>query len=372
MDGFQGADFQDGSVAEECARRPLPSATITGSLSKLKANPGFWQGQGKRLSQLWSSGILLQAVGIPLRHLLALYGLRLCLKGEVPGRTALLALLLWPVSGLGVTAGAHRLWTHQSYKASSTLETLLMLMFSVADQGPIQGWALTHAMHHAASDTIWDPHNRAQGFWHAHFTWLFSPRKFRLSSSEYHRVLRGIGPPVKFHDRHCAWWDPLWSLGVPSLVAACWGDPWTGLFVAGALRWAVVQHITFAVNSIAHGDRDEDDAYAFEPAVGVGPRVSLLVSLLALGEGWHDYHHLFPWDYAAAELDAWDQYNPTKVFIDGCCLLGLAQGRRRCSPRLQELRRMQLLGLQEDEGLYEVVGLPLLRRKRLRSGKAPH
>lgn len=50
------------------------------------------------------------------------------------------------------------------------------LMFSVADQGPIQGWALTHAMHHAASDTIWDPHNRAQGFWHAHFTWLFSPR----------------------------------------------------------------------------------------------------------------------------------------------------------------------------------------------------
>ena len=30
-------------------------------------------------------------------------------------------------------------------------------------------------------------------------------------------------------------------------------------------------------------------------------QVSVLVSLLALGEGWHDYHHLFPWDYAAAD-----------------------------------------------------------------------
>ena len=38
-----------------------------------------------------------------------------------------------------------------------------MVMFSIADQGPIEGWALTHAMHHVASDTYWDPHNRSLG-----------------------------------------------------------------------------------------------------------------------------------------------------------------------------------------------------------------
>lgn len=41
--------------------------------------------------------------------------------------------------------------------------------------------------------------------------------------------------------------------------------------------------------------------FSFDPvADGTGPRVSIAVALLSLGEGWHDYHHLFPWDYAAA------------------------------------------------------------------------
>ncbi|CAE7405121.1 D11DS [Symbiodinium natans] len=318
------------------------------------------------MRQLWSNGIIFQAVGIPLRHLLAFYGLRLCLSGQVPWRTGLLALALWPISGFGVTAGVHRLWTHQSYVASPMLEAMLMLMFSMADQGPIQGWALTHAMHHVASDTRCDPHDRNAGFWYAHVGWLFSATKFRLATREYRRVVENFGPTVKFHDACSLWWDPLWSHGVPAALAALWGDVRGGLFVAGALRWMIVQHITFAVNSLAHGEQD-GNAYAFDPkAFGIGPKVSVLVSLLALGEGWHDYHHLFPWDYAAAELDAWDQYNPTKVFIDGCCLLGLAKDRRRCSRRLQDLRRSQLLaGSVEGEELeFEVVGLPFLRYKR--------
>jgi len=335
-----------------------------------------------RIRRLKFNGVLIQAVGIPLRHVLGLYGLRLILGGFVGWRTGLLAFIMWPISGLGVTAGAHRLWTHQSYKTTRLMETLLMLMFSTADQGPIEGWALTHAMHHSASDTRWDPHNRTVGFWHAHFGWLFSGMKFRLSPSEYHRVTRGLGPPVHFHDRHYLWWDPLWSLFVPACVASLWGEAWTGLFVAGALRWMCVQHITFFVNSVAHGEHDDGDAYAFDGgATGIGPRVSWIVTLLALGEGWHDYHHLFPWDYAASELNAWDQWNPTKVFIDACHFAGLCSDRRRCSTRLQDLRRSQFLdkaspgsedqfdGSGNDGGLkvrrFEVVGPPLLRYKRL-------
>ena len=321
----------------------------------------------KYVHKMWSNRILVQAVGIPLKHALALYGLSLCVTGRVNMKTGTLALLLWPLSGLGVTAGAHRYWTHRSYKATSVLETLLMLMFSIADQGPIEGWALTHAMHHVASDTYWDPHDRSKGFWHAHIGWLFAARKFQLSSVEYRKVVNHLSPVVHFHDRNCLWWDPLWSLGFPALVASFWSDAWTGLFVAGALRWAAVQHITFAVNSIAHGELRDDDVFSFDPvADGTGPRVSIAVALLSLGEGWHDYHHLFPWDYAAVELEAWEQFNPTKVFIDFCCMMGLASQRRRCSRRLQDLRRLQLLGLRDDMGFaYEVAGPPLFRYKQL-------
>jgi len=313
--------------------------------------------------RLKRNGILIQAVGVPARHLLALYGLWICLRGWVGYRTMLLAVSLWIVSGLGVTAGAHRLWAHHSYTATQAMEALLMVMFSIADQGSITGWALTHAMHHSASDTKWDPHNRQAGFWHAHFGWLYSIKRFHLSTAEYRRVMDNLGPAVLFHDRHCVAWDPAWSLLLPTAIAYFWGEALNGFFVAGALRWAFVQHVTFFVNSVAHGERDEGDTHAFDAtATGIGPRVSLLTTVLALGEGWHDYHHLFPWDYAAAELGAWDQWNPTKVFIDVCDALGLVSGRRRCSSRLQEARRAQMAKLAGPQA-YGVVGPPFLRRR---------
>lgn len=325
--------------------------------------------------QLYRNGILIQALGVPARHFLGLYGLLLCLRGVVGWRTLLFAFTLWPVSGLGVTAGAHRLWTHRSYEATAFMQGLLMMMFSVADQGTIEGWALTHAMHHNASDTCWDPHNRQAGFWHAHFGWLYATQRFHLPASDYLRVKSGLGPVVRFHDTVCLAWDPFWSLGMPTLVASFWGEALNGLFVAGALRWMFVQHVTFFVNSVAHGERAGEENLFDRSACGIGPRVSFTTTILALGEGWHDYHHLFPWDYAAAELGAWDQWNPTKIFIDACSAAGIATSRRRCSSRLQLARRDQLQGNPEPSA-YTVAG-PLFLRHRVcvpaaaRGGQAP-
>lgn len=346
-------------------------ATVAGTLGeegrclrRMQASQRLW----RYVQQLRRNGILIQAVGVPARHLLALYGLVLCLQGSVGRRTCLLAVALWIVSGLGVTAGAHRLWTHRSYHAAPSMQALLIVMYSIADQGPIGGWALTHAMHHSASDTSWDPHNRQAGFWHAHFGWLYSIKNFHISTAEYQRVMGGLGPLVRYHDSVSTLWDPLWSLAMPALVASCWGEALNGLFVAGGLRWAFVQHVTFFVNSVAHGDRNAGHAHAFDAhACGIGPRVSLLTTVLALGEGWHDYHHLFPWDYAAAELNAWDQWNPTKVFIDVCGAVSLASNRRRCSSRLQQARRAQLAhrsGVQT----YDIVGWPFFRYRKLAPG----
>ena len=77
------------------------------------------------------------------------------------------------------------------------------------------------------------------------------------------------------------------------------------------------------MNSWAHleGSRPYDPA--------INPAENRFVALVSGGEGWHNWHHAFPWDYAASEFGIHAQWNPTKLFIDGCCMLGLATGRRR-------------------------------------------
>lgn len=47
------------------------------------------------------------------------------------------------------------------------------------------------------------------------------------------------------------------------------------------------------------------------------------VSVLAFGEGWHNYHHVFPWDYKAAELGNY-RLNFTTAFIDFMAWVGWA------------------------------------------------
>lgn len=282
-------------------------------------------------------------IGIPIRAAIALGGLVVLLTGNVKWQTLVLAVALWPIAGIGVTAGAHRLWTHGSFKPTTVMEALLIFMFCFSDQGRILDWAITHKAHHRYSDTENDPHNRKRGFWYSHFGWTIEGAMLEMPPHiDVVCVCTRNTRLVKFHDRNSLWLDPLCSLGLPALVASCWGDARGGMLVAGALRWFIVQHFTFFVNSIAHGE-PRDDRHTFDVGQkAIGPRVSLLVTFCALGEGWHDYHHAFPWDYAAAELNALDQWNPTKVFIDVCARFGMCSDLRRCSPKRQMAQRLQL------------------------------
>ena len=86
--------------------------------------------------------------------------------------TLLWAYVLWPITGLGITAGVHRLWSHRSYTAGPALRCLLMLMNSIANQGSIFHWARDHRVHHKHSETTADPHNAQRGFFYAHVGWL--------------------------------------------------------------------------------------------------------------------------------------------------------------------------------------------------------
>ena len=94
-----------------------------------------------------------------------------------------LALLvsLWLVTGLGVTVGYHRLFTHRTFRAAPPAELALAVFGSMAGQGGVVSWAALHRRHHECSDSEGDPHSpnlsggglkgRLRGLAHSHFLW---------------------------------------------------------------------------------------------------------------------------------------------------------------------------------------------------------
>ena len=105
--------------------------------------------------------------------------------------------------------------------------------------------------------------------------------------------------------------DPVVAIGtglvVPTMLAAQWGDPVGGLLVVGFLRAGLLLQATFCINSLAHlvGTRRFD--------VHSSARDSVLTALITFGEGYHSYHHRFPYDYRNGAR--WWQYDPTKWLI---------------------------------------------------------
>lgn len=62
------------------------------------------------------------------------------------------------------------------------------------------------------------------------------------------------------------------------------------------------------------------------------PAENRFVSTVALGEGWHNYHHMFPFDYKAAEH--YDFFNFGTAFIRLFEKLGLAYDLREATPEM--------------------------------------
>src|SRR5687767_11708327 len=73
---------------------------------------------------------------------------------------------------IGVTVGYHRYLTHRGFVAPTWLKFTLLVLGSMAIEGPALTWASTHLEHHAKSDREGDPHSPLDGFIHAHVGWI--------------------------------------------------------------------------------------------------------------------------------------------------------------------------------------------------------
>jgi len=280
-------------------------------------------------------------VFITLAHVAAVIGLFTITSCSV--WTLLWAFMLWPISGLGITAGAHRLWAHRSYKATTPVRIFLMLANSMANQGSIYHWCRDHRVHHKHSETDADPHNATNGFFFAHMGWLFVKKHPKVVEAGKKLDFSDLisDPVVMFQKRLDPWFNLFMCFVFPGLVCMLWGDNfWNGYWVAGGLRYVYVLHCTWLVNSAAHffGSHPYDET--------IQPAENPYVSIFAIGEGWHNWHHKYPYDYAASELGISRQFNPTKLFIDTCSALGMVSDRRRA---LGAWHRVQAMRAKEED-----------------------
>ncbi|MEU6207111.1 acyl-CoA desaturase [Micromonospora musae] len=211
-----------------------------------------------------------------------------------------IAAFWYVISGLGVTVGYHRYFTHGSFKARRGLRVALAVSGSLAVQGEIIQWVADHRRHHAFSDLEGDPHSPwrfgesvwglTRGLFHAHVGWMFNRE---LSN-------RQRFAPDLIADRDIKRVDQLFPLLVtisilgPALMGGLltwsWQGALTALFWAGLVRIALLHHVTWAINSVCH-------VYGERPfAMRQGDRAANFwpLAILSFGESWHNLHHADP------------------------------------------------------------------------------
>ncbi|WP_420468525.1 acyl-CoA desaturase [Panacagrimonas sp.] len=224
-------------------------------------------------------------------------------------------------SGISITGGYHRLWAHRAYEARMPLKIFYMLFGAQALQNSVLVWASMHRVHHKNVDDVdHDPYSIKRGFWYAHMGWMLRDYpSHELDFSNVQDLQRD--PVVMFQHRHYLGLALFMNIGLPLLVGWASGDPWGVLLVAGLLRLVVNHHFTFFINSLAHmwGRRPytEDNT----------ARDNDLIALFTYGEGYHNYHHLFSWDYRNGVR--WWHLDLTKWWIATCAFFGQAHKLRR-------------------------------------------
>ncbi|KAH0389015.1 putative delta-9 desaturase, partial [Aureobasidium melanogenum] len=285
-------------------------------------------------------------VGIPMIGCVQAYWTPLYLK------TAIWAVAYYFATGLGITAGYHRLWAHTSYQATLPLKIFLAAVGGGAVEGSIRWWARDHRAHHRYTDTEKDPYSVRKGLLYSHFGWmLMKQNPKRIGRTDISDL--NDDPVVVW--QHKNYLKVVFFMGLifPTLVAGLgWGDYLGGFIYAGILRIFFVQQATFCVNSLAHwlGDQPFDDRNS--------PRDHVITAVVTLGEGYHNFHHEFPSDYRNAI--EWHQYDPTKWSIWTWKQLGLAYDLKQFRSNEIEKGRVQQLQKKIDRKRAELDwGTPL-------------
>jgi fatty-acid desaturase len=231
---------------------PEPFVCTVPSLEDYKNDPELRVPMWKRLR--WPMVVYLGG-----RHALAVYWVLHVALGADTTRAATYAFgfVLWALGGLGITAGAHRLWSHRSYKAAWPLRVLLLVINSMANQGSAIHWSRDHRTHHLFSDTMSDPYDASRGFFFSHVGWLLLRKHSRVLKASRRFVSVAdlwADPLLALQERLDPWWNLTFCFVLPTLApVVLWGEgAWNAYMVAGVVKYLLTLHITWSVNSVVH------------------------------------------------------------------------------------------------------------------------
>jgi stearoyl-CoA desaturase (delta-9 desaturase) len=209
-----------------------------------------------------------------------------------------LAAGMYLITGLGLSLGFHRLFSHRSFVPARWLKVTLAIAGTMGVEGSLTSWVSQHRRHHAHTDRPGDPHSpvpsgpglghQLGGLWHAHAGWLFVPNE--VDAERWSPDLEA-DPDLAFVSRTVVVWTVL-SFLIPTaigwlVIGTVWGALLAGLW-GGVVRVALLHHVTWGTNSICHtfgkqpyGDKDRSTNFA-------------PLALLSFGDAWHNTHHAFP------------------------------------------------------------------------------
>nr|AOE43350.1 delta 9 fatty acid desaturase ScdA [Coremiostelium polycephalum] len=260
---------------------------------------------------------------------LSLYGM---LTTPFVAKTYITAFLSYYIAGIGITAGYHRLFSHRSYDAVWPVRVVLTLMGTTAFEMSVFDWCHDHRAHHRFTDTDKDPYNVKRGFWWAHMGWLIFKRVEEpdadISDLKKDWVLRYQHKYYMLLSFGLGIFFPMWICG------HFWGDWKGGFFIAGIASKVLMMQCTFCINSLAHyiGEATYTDQRS--------PRDSWITSLVTFGEGYHNFHHEFPYDYRNGVHST--AYDPGKWLICFLSWFGLSYNLKRFPSELFQKGKIQM------------------------------
>lgn len=237
--------------------------------------------------------------------------------------------------GISVTAGYHRLWSHKTYDAHPLLQWIFAIGGAFALQNSALHWSSDHRIHHRHVDHHdKDPYSAQRGFWYSHIGWML--REYQQNTYHDYSNVRDLqkNPIVMWQHKNYLWLTILTNVGIPLLLGIISGNIIGMLLLVGVLRLVLSHHFTFFINSLAHiwGKQTYTDQNSAKD--------NGLLALLTYGEGYHNFHHIFEYDYRNGIR--WWHFDPTKWLIKCCSMIKLTKNLKVCPEERIEQAKAQM------------------------------
>ena len=267
---------------------------------------------------------------------IALIGVPLwAIYGSIGWPELVTALVLFFFTGMSITAGYPRLWSHKTYTAHPVVRVILAIGGAMALQNSILHWSSDHRVHHRHVDeNDVDPYSAKRGFWFSHIGWML--REYQAQRYSDYSNCRDLQKDtvVMWQHKYYLQIVLIANFGITGLLGWLNGDILGMILGAGVARLVAVHHVTFFINSLAHiwGSRPYTD--------GNTARDNGILAFFTFGEGYHNYHHIFEYDYRNGIK--WWQYDPTKWLIKSLSWIGLTKNLRTTPEERIEKARLQM------------------------------